>query len=436
MVLSDVEGMCKFYSITSKRVVPLTRVDGSSLVSVKYTLKSTDSTSFTLFDNIKPVIDEIATLSNQSVRLASVMSRPLMQQAADEFNSLVTKNSLVSVSGDVAIDFDFKSKKGLTFQPSGFPGNTLVIDLVVEPGFSVYTSDTIGTGSETRPKYNPIVNVYNVPVYAIEQTGEIKPISVKEHFAIDPEARQKFSRIHSANVADVGEFVSACGDIRDDLQNRVKLVSDDLIDDFVYILGQSHWVDTPILHNSDCITTPELDEARQLGIRIPSNDPVRVGVIRNMNTIIDNIMANLASSSEIARRTFFDRLLSSNIYFGDPSGFLVTSPSPRDALLLDLSKARISVYGCYYSPSDGPATVRTALFSTLDGKARGALTVYAMPIDDKTQVGDIKINEIEVRELRKDDPNSSFLISRIPGDARTAACGQLLEKYFAGFPGV
>jgi hypothetical protein len=54
MVLSDVEGMCKFYSIPSKRVVPLTRVDGSSIISVKYTLKWTDSTSFTLFDSIKP----------------------------------------------------------------------------------------------------------------------------------------------------------------------------------------------------------------------------------------------------------------------------------------------------------------------------------------------------------------------------------------------
>jgi len=364
------------------------------------------------------------------------MSRPVMQQAADKFNSLITKNSLVSVSGDVATDFDFKSKKGLKFKPSGFPDNALVIDLVVEPGFSVYTSDTIGEGSETRPKYDPIVNVYNAPVYAIEQNGQIKPISVKQHFELDPEAHQKFSRIHSANVTDVGDFVSACGDIRDDLQNRVKLGSDDLIDDFVYILGQSHWVDTPLLHNSECITTKELEEATLLGIAIPSNDPVRVAVIRNMNTIIDNIMANLASGRESTRRTFFDGLLTTNIYFGDPSALLVASRSPRDALLLDLSKAGISAYGCYYSPSDGPATVRTALFLTLDGKTRGTLTVYAMPIDDNTQIGDIKINEIEVRELRKDDPNSSFIISRIPRDTRTAACGQLLNTSFVGFPGV
>ena len=432
LVLSDVEGNCKYVVTESKRLIPLTKINANTNVEVTFVLRRTNSRDFKLIDNFRPVVSAVAAAFG-STHLVSELAQPVLINASKSVSDLISSSSLTDVSGQVTTSFDLLSAKGLDFAPQG-EGAALHIRMIVDPQLSIYTSDTKGEGKNIVPLYPDVLNVYSESgVYSIDKNNSFVSMSVKEHFQQDTTARALLARLVASPV---DSFTSSCDEIRAELQDRLRLAEGDLLKNYFYILQRTHWYDDDKFKRTLCVSSGDSDGMKLLGLPVGSGDLSRADSLDLMNRFLDEFGKTLHYGTTESKKRFFGTVLAAGIDADDPAELLLASSRGKESVVSGLSQARVSAFACYSTSVDQPPVVRTALVVTADGKNRMAFSVEVTKFGSDSKVSDLSAVSIAVTPMDPKDPEASVVVARVlagrPGDK----CVAVLRKYFSDFPGV
>jgi hypothetical protein len=428
LVLSDVEGNCKYVVMEARRLIPLTKIDSNTNVEITFVLRRTDSRDFKLIDNFRPVVSSVAAAFG-STNLVSKLAQPVLANAAKSVSDLITNSSLTDVSGQVTTSFDLLATKGLDFAPQG-SGTPLHIRLLAEPQLSIYTPETKGVGKDIRPEYPPALNVYSQQgIYSINQNGTFVSMSVRQHFQADTTAHALLARLTASPAND---FTDACDAVRDELQSRLRLAEADLLENFFFILQRTHWYDDPAYKNTLCVSGGDKQEMVRLGLPVTSGDLSRADALALMNEFLEKIGVQLHYGTTASKRAYFSVISDPGIEAVDPAGILLTSAKGKDAVVAGLSVASTPAFGCFSTSVDQPPVLRTALAVTKTG-ARLSFTVDVAKFGAGSKVDDLRAVLLTVIPMEPSDPDATALLTRVRNGQPSPACVALMGKYFTDF---
>ncbi len=429
LVLSDVDGQCRYSEIDYKMVVPMTRIGGMTDVEVAYNIRSSRSVKFKLFNSLLQVLQGSSKLLG-ATQLASDLSAPLLQKGADDLAKLINDNSLVSMSGDISSGFDFRKNKGLEFSPAGFPGGIFRMRILAEPGLSIYTKLNTGTGLAMRPVYPSALVVSNEPIYAVEHNRVLKQTSLSRHFKTN---QQALSRLTAFKNSSIDTFEQNCIEVREELQSDLRLSEADMLKNFFEILRPTKWYTDMAYRGLSCPSNEELAEMKLLGIPVMSTSISRNEGFALLNSILDRFAGVMRYGTEEKKRAFGETFFSPEIELMDPSDILKASDTKKASLLAAFSKFRADAVGCYSTGANEPPVTRTALVVGEDHKNRMAFSINVKRMDASTKVNELSVDLVKLIPLDKKDSTAQSLIDRVNKTDPTDSCKALLKEYFSDF---
>jgi hypothetical protein len=437
LVLSDVNGQCKYAAIDSKIVMPPTAVGGDSLVGITYHIHTTDSADFTLFDTLTPIVNDAANLASYT-KLVSFMSKPLLQATTKEFSAQVTKASMEDVTGDVSGDFDFRKKAGVTFSPGGFGGTPIQISVKAEPVLSVYTPKTIRDGVDMRPNYETSGAYFEVPgIYAQQLLGADQPtkMTADQHFTNMPGAAALLAALQNAHPQD---FPQRCLKVKEELVNVLGLAQDDELQIFYEILHlYTNWLTDPKFRMSGCVLENEVAEMRKIGLSVPDTPAAASDQFALMNTLLGQFSTTLKYGTADSIKALLTAHVSPQVNIVDPAGILGAPALTKDGFIVALITHKMTNLGCNIRQDiDFPGKVTALGLGGVNG-APFSFTVEANAIEVGSAISAVVLNEIDVLPMAKDDPDAVDLVkSIIANGPLSSQCKNLLSASFKDFSGV